>query len=117
MTAAWPAINQYAQVNGYSETPDVNVASFTPEVGPPKLRRRMSISTDVISFTTWMTATEYATFLTFYKTTIKDGTLPFTRTRPRTQATETFVFTSVPVATYIAYNEYAVTISIRNIPT
>lgn len=117
-TAAWPSdVNQDADATSYSETLDTNVAAFAPEVGAPKLRRRMSISSDTIAFNAQMTTVEYASFLTFYRTTLKDGTLPFTRTRPRTGATETFIFVgNTPALKAIDYGLYQVALSMKNMP-
>ena len=120
MTAAWPSdVNQIAQTSTYSEAADLNVASFKPEVGPPKLRRRMSISTDTLGFQLWVTSAEYASFLTFYRTTLKDGTLPFTFTHPRTKAVTSFVFAgdSAPKIEAMGADLFALSMTIRTLPT
>lgn len=118
MTLAWwpQDVNQNYLRGSYREAPDVNVARFQPDVGPPKLRRRMSISTDKIDFTAWYSSAEYAALLTFFKTTLKDGVLPFTRTRRRTGATEVFVFEASPSLEDFAPGAYKVAIALRSLP-
>lgn len=115
--AVWPSsVNQYAVRESYREVPDQNVAQFSPDVGPPKLRRRMSISTDKLALDIIMTGTEYATFLTFWRTHLKDGTLPFAFTRPRTQAVEAFNFTAPPQVQDWAYDKYRLSLAMQQAP-
>lgn len=114
MTAAWPSdVNQIAERTTYGEAPDLNIARFSPEVGPPKTRRRMSISTDQLSFQLWLTGAEYTSFLTFFRTTINDGTLPFTFTHPRTKATTTFLFVDAPKMQAIGSDLFAVSVTFQ----
>lgn len=117
-TTPWPSdVNTYARTGTYSEQIDTNFAEFAPEVGPPKRRRRMSISSETITFSVWMKTAEYASFLTFYRTALADGTLPFQRTRPRTGATETFYFTGqAPTVKDVGYNLYEVQVTMKNVP-
>jgi len=117
-TTPWPSdVNTYARTGTYSEQIDTNFAEFAPEVGPPKRRRRMSISSETITFSVWMRAAEYASFLTFYRTALADGTLPFMRTRPRTGATETFYFTGqAPAVKDVGYNLYELQLTMKNVP-
>lgn len=117
MTIAWPGgVNQDAQQDGYAETPDTNIASFAPEVGPPKVRQRMSISTDQIAVVLLMTSTEYALFLTFFRTTCSDGTQPFTFTHPRTKVTATFRFVGAPKMQAIGPDTYTVSMNLQTMP-
>jgi|GEM_PF-2396663 len=117
-TAPWPPdVNTYARTGTYSEQIDTNFSEFAPEVGPPKRRRRMSISSDTITFSTWMRSAEYASFLDFYRTVLADGTLPFLRARPRTGTTETFVFVGqAPSVKDVGYNLYEVQMTMKNVP-
>jgi hypothetical protein len=85
MPAAWPAtVTQLVDSSGYRETVERNVVEFAPEVGPPMARRRSSVSSDLISFsTTPVTDDEYDALVGFYRDTLKDGALTFLRTHPR----------------------------------
>ncbi|WP_157642991.1 hypothetical protein [Bradyrhizobium sp. WSM4349] len=74
------------------------MATFQPEFGPPKERRRSSISVDVFKFQTTMWFADYDVLLAFYRSDLKDGVLEFTRKHPRNiaGADQTFVFTAEP---------------------
>ena len=117
MTIAWPGtVNQNVQQEGYAETPDTNIASFAPEIGPPKTRQRMSMSTDKLSAVLLLTATEYANFLTFFRTTLSDGTQPFTFTHPRTKSTVTFRFVGAPKMQAIGPDTYSLSMTLQTLP-
>lgn len=117
MAIAWPGtVNQDTQRQGYSETPDTNIASFAPEVGPPKTRRRMSISTDTLTIVLLMTAAEYANFLTFFRATLSDGTQPFTFTHPRTQSSVAFRFVGAPKMQALGPDLFSVSMTMQTLP-
>lgn len=119
MTAAWPGtINQNVNVQNFNEVPDTNNAVFQPDVGPPKMRRRSSLSTSVFTFEGWFTSTEVDNINTFYKTTLLDGTLPFTRLHPRTQANDgsTYVFLNAPDVKTFSPVLFVVTFNLRKLP-
>jgi hypothetical protein len=117
VVAAWPNTINVTNFGSYGETPDTNFAEFAPDVGPPKRRRRMSISSDTLTFSMIMTSAEYATFLTFYRTTLQDGSLPFTFPRPRNGIIHQWVFTGqAPQCKFADYGLWEVTMTMRSIP-
>lgn len=118
MTAAWPGtVNQIVNPDSFSEAPEQNKASFQPEVGPPIERRRTSISSDVFAFTQWYTSAEYDDLVDFYRTTLIDGVLTFTRNHPRTGVSATFKFTDVPkISSLLGGQLYVVSHSLRLMP-
>lgn len=118
MTIAWPTgVNLYAMTGSYSEKPDTNIAEFAPEVGPSKRRRRMSISSRVVSFTTRMTFAEYEIFDTWFRDTLKDGSLPFYRPRPRTGFVEQYIFDGdAPEAHDDGFNLMQVQLQMKRMP-
>ncbi len=100
MTAPWPGyLNQRVMEGSYSEQPERNVASFSPEVGPPMERRRSAVPTDLASWTGSGTLVEYQQLKDFYRTTLRDGVLPFTRTNPLTGGLSTYKFRTEPKLT------------------
>jgi hypothetical protein len=86
MPENWPAVNQVVLRASVSEKPERNVRSFQPEFGPPMEGRRTSVSTDVFAFTGRVTSNEWDTLMAWYRDTLKDGSLTFTRNHPRTAA-------------------------------
>lgn len=64
---------------------------FTPDVGPPKTRNRVTTTYRRISgVTAVMTLAQYAAFQSFWETDLLGGALDFTATHPVTGATATF---------------------------
>jgi len=116
-TAAWPStIPQCPILNGFTETPQPNVAKFTPEVGPPKYRRR-STAKGWMTNTTWRFSTaQLASFKTFHETTLKDGSLPFTMNHPVTKTNYSWMFASEPEITRYAPGFHSVSFQLVRLP-
>lgn len=73
--------------------PQQNKVSFKPDVGPSIDRRRASTITRTYQVQCpGLTQTEYLAFVSFYHTTLKEGTLPFTAMDPFTGVEKTFKF-------------------------
>lgn len=85
MTAVWPSsVTQYADPSSLTEKPERNAVEFAPEVGPPMSRRRTSLSSDLLTFSTPVVSQDqYDDLIDFYRNDVKDGVLPFTRKHPR----------------------------------
>jgi len=114
MTAAWPAaVNTNWLQQGYSEEPENNVAKFQPDVGPEKLRRRTSLPTKLISYNGLYTSDEWDALLTFYSTTLLDGTQQFTVTHQRTGGNGTWMFTAPPKLNSVDGIIYGAQIALR----
>lgn len=90
----WPTnIPQRPDYGGWDVHPQKNTLSFEPEVGPPISRRRAS-SVNIIAEAkiTLRTDAERAAFLTFFHTTLIDGSLAFTWNDPITGVSSTWRF-------------------------
>jgi hypothetical protein len=98
-TAAWPASTLRCPVLNFTETPQPNVASFKPEVGPPKMRRRSTAKGWLTSLTFRFSNSQLTSFYTFYETTLEDGSLPFTMNHPRTTTSYNWMFSDEPEIT------------------
>jgi hypothetical protein len=121
MVDAWPStVPLGAQGGSFKETPDRNVSSFQPDRGPPLEHRSTSISSDKVEFSTHMIYSDYLTLKAFYRDTLKDGALPFTRKHPYDLAGAdlTFKFVAEPAFSDIAnmVDLGAVSISLRRLP-
>jgi hypothetical protein len=91
MVDAWPSSLGCAILD-FSEQRQRNIASFKPDVGPPKMRRRSTAVGILTSVAFRMTNTQLSTFDTFFVTTLVDGTLPFSMNHPRTAASYNWMF-------------------------
>jgi hypothetical protein len=99
--AAWPgSLPQYMEV-GASETKQNTFIRSNPSIGPPKMRRRFSASTRTITGTMLFSASDRATFDTFYDTTLVDGSDAFTFTDPVDLTTQNFRFVEPPKFEYL----------------
>jgi hypothetical protein len=89
----WPAgLPQCPVLNAFSEQRQRNVVAFSPDVGPPKMRKRSTAVAVLTSVAYRMTTSHLATFNTFYEDTLEDGTLPFDWEHPITNVTYSWMF-------------------------
>ena len=119
MTAAWPStIPQGPIYGGFTEVRQRNVASFSPDVGPPKMRRRSTAVGVNTQATFQFSDTDLATFNTFFETTLVDGTLPFTWTHPVTAVSYTWMFApdQAPQIEILDFNQHQVTCKLVRLP-
>jgi len=117
--ATWPPdIPQCPILNGWSETPQPNVASFTPETGPPKMKRRSTAKTWSCSLTYRMTTTQLVSFKAFYESTLEDGSLPFTWNHPvdKTSYSWNFDPATQPVITRLTPRTHSVVFKLQRLP-
>jgi hypothetical protein len=99
----------------FTETPQRNVAKFQPEVGPPKYRRRNTANGAIASMSFKFTKAQRATFLTFYTTELKDGSLPFNMGHPVTDDVHSWAFESEPEFSYVTRNAHTVSFQLRRL--
>jgi len=93
MTDAWPStLPQCPIMQSFAEQRQRNVASFKPDVGPPKQRRRSTAVAVQTNVAFRMTRAQLTIFDTFYETTLEDGTLPFTWNHPITLTNYEWMF-------------------------
>jgi len=104
-------------VIGYSGAfPDITIQSDM-DAGPAKVRRRFTSGIEPVSGTMIMSAAQFATFSTFYNTTLLGGSLRFSWTRPpaHTVACE-MRFTKPPEWTVIDPGKYEISLSFEILP-
>ena len=91
--AVWPAtVNAEPDQGSYTEAAVSNLASFSPDVGPPSVWRRSTIKQTKISATFFMTAAELEDFREFFEDDLGDGALPFTWTNPVYGVSKRYMF-------------------------
>lgn len=117
MTTAWPGTIPTAALvtdSGYNEGGEDNVAQQKPQVGPPLRRRRSSVPSRLVSFSTIMTYAQWDLLVTFYEQTLFDGVDFFTRPHPRTLASIMCTFEDRPKSGQsVAFGKYQVSMVIR----
>ncbi len=93
----WPAsLPQLPQVSGYSEESKENAIRSEPDQGPPKMRRRFTLTYYEIGATVMLDATQIDALQTFYDSTLLAGTLRFTWVNFRSGATASYTFRGKP---------------------
>jgi hypothetical protein len=92
---AWPTLPAVDQ-SDYRETPADTTIRSEVDAGIPKVRRRFTAGIDVIDVTYNLTMAELATLDDFYRSTTKNGSLPFTYTHPRLGTTVVCRFKGAP---------------------
>lgn len=115
--ASWPAISNLVRVEGYGETPEANLAEFKPEgAGQPIGKMLSNIDTELVEYNITLDFDEYETFVTWYNSTIKSGTLPFTFFNPRVKVTETYTFVEAPSFRTLTYDLLVLSMKLRKMP-
>lgn len=91
--SAWPvSLQQKLNVASFQYHPGNTRVSTEMDVGPAKTRSRFTDAVDVYTCEVNLDFTEVATFKTFYKTTLGNGTLPFDFTDPFTGLVTSYRF-------------------------
>ena len=105
--AVWPNTLPSGTISDMSGGPQSNAVTFTPQTGPTIDRRRSSsVARKRKIKLPPLTLTQYATFRTFFETTLQYGILPFNWEDPFTGTTVRmkFIQTNDPI-----YNEVMLT--------
>jgi hypothetical protein len=117
MAVAWPAeVNTRVHINGFTEAMERNVVEFKPEVGPPKQRRRSSISTELLVWPSAYTEAEWLALKEFVRVDLADGTLAFERNDPLTGELDDFIFVEAPKISSVQGPYFFVDLQLRRLP-
>lgn len=93
MADSWPiSLQQKLEVAGFEKRLGSTTTSTDMDVGPAKLRQRLTKGTDIYTCQITLDFDEVDTFETFYKTTLGGGSLPFLFDDPFTEEEATFRF-------------------------
>jgi hypothetical protein len=100
---SWPAtLPQDLFQDGYSEALPNNLLRSPMDVGPAKVRRRMTSATKLLQGMQRMTPAELAEFIAFYEGSLLSGVLRFAWKRPLGGAAVEMRFTEPPSWTAIS---------------
>lgn len=115
--ATWPGGVPIGVVAGtYTEKPERYVSAHKPPIGQGQERMRSRILNYAIGFDQKLTSDEFDALLTFYRTTLVDGVLPFNRAHPRTGLTAKFKFTAEPQLRGPSGALFIVAMQLRQLP-
>lgn len=104
-------------ISGYGESPADNLLRTSMESGPAKQRRRSAAGVRPIDGKLILTATQLATFKTFYNTTLLSGSLRFSWVDPVDGTTAVEMrFTKVPSWSAISGTLFDVALSLEIMP-
>lgn len=113
----WPVtIPQAPEFTGYQGAFGENAIRSQPDAGPVKARRRYTATNDPRTWQFVLKAAEFATFKTFYQTTLLDGTLAFDMTDPESGGAANFRFTTSPTWILLGPSTYRVTAQLVKLP-
>jgi len=109
----WPTtLPIYPDDSAFTETSQKVTISSQPEIGPAKVRRRVTVAPRKLTASYTMTDAEIAIFRTFYIDTLLGGQEVFEWPHPRLDRSVTAYFTKIPTYKNKAYNQYSLDIEI-----
>jgi hypothetical protein len=109
MAVAWPvSLQDKLNEDSFSFQIGETVLRSDMDVGPVKVRRRMTKSTDLVTCSINVTSGEYSVFKTFYDVTLNGGVTLFTFNHPITGAPQDFRFVGAPSVRSIGGGNYVV---------
>lgn len=89
----WPvSLQQKVDVAGFSYTPGDTRVATEMDIGPKKVRSRFTDGVDKYECQVLLDFDDVTTFKAFYKTTLSNGTLPFSFVDPLTEVDTAFRF-------------------------
>lgn len=113
----WPvSLPCYPQQGTWTETAQPNVATFKPELGAPKYRRRSTASGSTAACTFYFNRDQIETFLAFFEDDLKDGSLPFVWKHPLRETMATWCFENEPEIVEVTHVAYNVSVQLRRLP-
>ncbi|CAB4195937.1 hypothetical protein UFOVP1299_44 [uncultured Caudovirales phage] len=114
---AWPvSLPQEIQMRGYTESaPNVTIAS-TPDLGPSKVRRRMTASIRPVKGSITVTDAQLNDLITFYNTALLGGALRFTWVDPRNSAVPVEFRFVKPLSWVSDEGKYSVALDLEILP-
>lgn len=97
MATPWPnTLQQVFDSDTFSMVPGVTTIRSDVDAGPAKVRSRFTDAVDNFQASIVIDYAEYNTLMTFYKTSLSNGALPFTMDHPFTGTPVDFRFVSPP---------------------
>lgn len=112
----WPSAGDFPQLplNGqWQRQRQKNLLVFEPDVGPPLVRRRSTVSTLTSTFTIQLTTTQVAALDAFFETDCAEGAIQFNLDNPETGDTELWAWAEPPAVSHVTGSIYRAQCSLR----
>jgi hypothetical protein len=114
---SWPgALQQKLNVQSFSVKVGNTLIRSEMDVGPAKVRSRYTDGIDVYTCSINITFDEYATLMTFFKTTLNNGSEQFLFNDPFTATPTAFRFTGPPTINPIGGEYFEVNMEWEKLP-
>ena len=116
---AWPAsLPDEPLLAGYRETAPATGLRTQMDAGPAKQRNRFTAGVRSFKFTMDVTRAQVETFDSFFKDTLKGGTLAFDWTHPRTLAAVSFRFDATKPPSYegVSQQDWRIPLELEILP-
>jgi hypothetical protein len=115
--ATWPAtLPQSPLINGYNEVPEDARLVSEVDAGSRKIRNRYTAASEFVNENYVLTAAQYATLKSFYKTTLGNGAEEFTKENPITETDLLYRFTAPFTLDAVQFPFYLVTLPLEILP-
>lgn len=109
MAQVWPAaLQDYVNEESFSHAIGNTTVRTEMDIGPAKVRRRMTRSVDIFDVTITIDVDDYDTVYEFYDTTLNGGVEQFTFAHPFTGVDTNFRMTQEPTFAPMGGREFTV---------
>jgi hypothetical protein len=114
----WPdTLPQSAFLDSWQEKPADALTKFEPEVGPAKVRSRISSAGREVEHNILLTVAQRTTLMNFYTTTLKNGSLEFDWVHPIDGGDPiAWRFEEPPVLRFASHNRFTAELRLRIMP-
>lgn len=113
---AYPAGLPKLEADSYVESPVDGTIRTQMDTGPEFFRRRFTATPTHINGDLNIDGSQVGTLLTFWKTTLRHGSLPFTWIDQRSGSAATFRFRAAPVIRAGSGNNFLATLQLEMLP-
>jgi len=117
MVDVWPVtLPTSPLMRGFSESGEDQTVRTSMDVGPGKVRRRLTAGVRDMTWPFLLTTAQIATLDTFFYTTLLGGALPFTHPDPRTGTSKSWRFTEKPEYRPESATKWSTVLKVEQLP-
>ena len=112
----WPTTGNFPQCptpGTWQRQRESNLLAFQPDVGPPLVRKRSTVSTITVSFSIIVTTAQLQTLDTFFEDDCCEGAIKFDWKNPETGVVEEWAFVDPPAVQKPFRDKYEAQLRLR----